>query len=209
MAAATGLTVIKRFTYRGVAEDYSNTYWFTGSVPSDAAAWRALFNAVANQEKTLFPSTVTIVGGYGYADDTGHKSGDTGTVSPAVWSVDLTVSPETPVAGTYVISGYQAMPGDDAVWIRWKTSRLNSKGKAIYLRKYYHPAITSTGGSTDNVATAQITALNAVGAKLQDGTFLDARTVTAPGHTDTILSHGASAYVTTRSLKRRGKRPGS
>jgi hypothetical protein len=199
MAAATGLTVIKSFTYLMQAEEYSNQYWFTGDVPADATEWRALFDALVAQEKTLYPSGVTVVGGYGYDSDAGD--------AVAVWSVDLTVSPETPVAGTQVVTSGYPSPGDSAVWVRWKTSRLNTKGKAIYLRKYFHPAFNQGVGHPDEPIAVATTALNAFGTKLRDASFIDARTITARGHTDTIVNSGSCQYITTRTLHRRGKRP--
>lgn len=198
---AVGLTVIKKFTYRGDAnEEYSNQYWFTGATPADGAAWRALFDALVAQEKTLLGWTTTIKG-YGYDDPS--------PTANSIWSVDLRNAPNTTVAGTLVVgaTGIPA-PGDDAVWCRWKTNRLTIKGKPIYLRKYYHPAIISTSGG-DTVLAAQVTALNAFATKMRDGSFLDGRTLTDRNHTDTLVSSSASAFVTTRTLKRRGKRPNS
>jgi hypothetical protein len=51
------------------------------------------------------------------------------------------------------------------------------------------------------------TALDAFATKMWDGTFLSARTLRARTHADTITSSGHDAYITTRTLKRRGKRP--
>jgi hypothetical protein len=67
----------------------------------------------------------------------------------------------------------------------------------------------ASGGVGDTILASQKTALLALGAKLQDGSFTEARTITAQAHDDTIVSHAASSYITTRTLKRRGKRPGS
>lgn len=202
MAARTGLTVVKRFPYRGsTTEEFSNTYHFDGTVPSDASAWRTLFDALVLQEKTVYPSQVQVIRGYGYATDD--------PLDNSVWSVDLTVSPNSPVAGTCSTSGAQRAPGDAAVWVRWKTSRLNSVGKAIYLRKYFHPAIVEAAGSDpDLVWSTQQTAMTAFGTKMMDGSFAGGK-ITAQEHTDTIISAGHSNYITTRTLKRRGKRPGS
>jgi len=207
MAAATGLTIIKRFSYRGDSmEEYSNTYWFTGTAPADATAWRALFDAVVTLEKACYPAAVTVVRGYGYNDDAGHKPDDEGDVAPAVWTVDLTVAPDTPVVGTCGVSGGAAAGGDSAVWVRWKTSRVTSPGgKAIYLRKYFHPAILQTG-TTDTLGTVQKANLLALGAGMYSGTLPGSRKITTAGKTDVILGHGASTYVTVRTLKRRGKR---
>jgi len=210
MSTQVGMTIIKKFTYRGdSAEEYSNTYWLSGTVPADTTAWRALFDALVLQEKTLYPPSVTVVRGYGYNDNTGHKTGDTGDVAPAVYSVDLTVAPNSPVAGTLSPSSNNQAPGDSAVWVRWKTGRLNTKGKAIYLRKYFHPAFMAGTTGGDAIDVMQGVKLTAFGTKMRDGTFLDARVVQAPGHTDAPVASGSSAYVTTRTLHRRGKRPNS
>lgn len=210
MAAACGVTVIKRFTYRGdPTEEYSNTYWFTGAAPATSTLWRTLFDALVTQEKTCYQAAVNVVRGYGYNDDSGHKGVAGESVAPAAWTVDLTVAPNTIVPGTGSFGSVYVPPGDLAVWLRWKTSRLSVKGKPIYLRKYFHPAYLPTSGSGEAILPAQSTALLALGAKLRDGSFLDSRTVTAPGHTDVLVGHGVSSWLTTRTLKRRGKRPGS
>jgi hypothetical protein len=200
---ATGITLVKKFTYRSdPLEEYSNTYFFTGSTPADAAAWLALMNALVAQEKLLYNSSVSIIRGYGYSSDADDRV--------AVYTNLFDTSPAAPVAGTLntTAANIYALPGDDAVWVRWKTSRLNSKGKAIYLRKYFHPAYSAVDAG-DAVPTAWKTPALAFGAKLRDGSFLDGRTLTAPGHTDTLVSHAVSQSFTTRTLKRRGKRPSS
>jgi hypothetical protein len=203
MAAVTGLTVIKKFAYRGDAtEEFSNQYWFTGAVPASTTAWRALFDALVAEEKKLYRSGVSIIRGYGYGSDV--------ETAPAVYSVDLTQAPNTPVLGNYVSNPtFPLAPGDTAGWVRWKTDRLNTKGKPIYLRKYFHGvALQSTAGG-DAIDATQVTAYSNFGAKLRDGSFLDARTLRSQHHDETLLGHGVSTYATTRTLKRRGKRPGS
>jgi hypothetical protein len=211
MAAACGITTVKQITYRGdSAEEYSNTYWFTGGAPTDAQLL-ALFNAIVLVEKACYPSFSSsgakVIRGYGYKDDTGHKPGDTGTVHPADWVNDISA---TPVQGTLTVSTLdQINPGDDAVWVRWKTSRRTDPGgKAIYLRKYFHPAIKNPS-SVETVLAAQQTALGALGTKMMDGSLPDARKLTTAGQNDVLLASAVSQYVTTRTLKRRGKRPNS
>jgi hypothetical protein len=202
MAAKVGLTIVKAFTYRGDStEEFSNTYHLTGTVPDTPTAWRTLFDALVAQEKTVYASAVSVVRGYAYATD--NPSDD------SVWSVDL-VTDSGVVPGTLSLGTGTPAPGDCAVWVRWKTSRLTSPGsKPIYLRKYFHGALMASGGVGDTILASQKTALLALGAKLQDGSFTEARTITAQAHDDTIVSHAASSYITTRTLKRRGKRPGS
>lgn len=203
MASQVGLTLIKQFTYRGdAAEEFSNTYHLTGSIPADDTAWKALADALITQEVKCYPAVVAVVRAYGYDSDADDAT--------AVWVHDYLAAAAS-VPGTLSPGSGQYTAGDVAVWVRWKTSRLNSKGKAIYLRKYFHSPIVAggSGGGSDSVLTAQKTLLAAFGTKLRDGTFLDGRTITARGHTDVITASGNSAWVTTRTLKRRGKRPGS
>lgn len=199
MAAVCGITLVKKFTYRADPnEEYANTYHFSGSVPSDNTAWTALFDALVAQEKTVYPSTTLVVQGYGYATDNPADN--------SVWSHDVHSSP---VAGTLsMTSGLKSM-GDSAVWVRWKTSRLNSKGKPIYLRKYFHPACQLDSTHPDDIQAAQSAALLAFGTKLMDGSFIDGRTIRSQANAETIISRSASTVLTTRTLKRRGKRPGS
>lgn len=199
MAAACGLTVVKKFTYRGDAnEEWSNQYWFTGGAPADAAAWDALWTALVAQEKTLYNLSVSIIKGYGYDQDIEKPT--------AVYVKDLTLAP---IAGTFNEAGTQTGAGDTANWIRWYTGRLNTKGKKIYLRKYFHPAYCKPVPDVDQTATTWRTAAQLVATKLQDGTFVGGRKLTAKGHSDAVTGGVPSTYTTVRTLKRRGKRPGS
>lgn len=201
MASQAGLTIIKSFTYDGHAEEWSNQYWFKGTVPANPTAWRALFDAIVLKEKACFDTNTMVVRGYGYDSDADNAS--------AIWTVDLQVSPETPVHGTLATadSTHPQAPGDAANWIRHKTSRLNTKGKAIYLRKYLHGVHTNGASSGDFPYATQKTNLTALATLLDDGTLPGTLTISARKHSDTILSRGVNTYITTRTLKRRGKRP--
>lgn len=202
MAAPTcGLTIIKQFPYRGdTHEEFSNHYWLTGSTPSDSTAWRALFDALVAEEKKCYTNQSKVVGGYGYnsvSDD-----------AVAVWSVDLLVAPNSPVNGTCTPAYNILSPGDCAYWVRWGLDRMNTRGKRVYLRKYFHPAYSISSSGGDTLSAELTTALNAFGAKLQDGSFLDGRKITDKLGT-AIVGHASGPYITTRTLKRRGKRPGA
>lgn len=200
MATVCGLTLIKRFPYRGDAsEEYSNQYWLTGAIPADHTEWLELADAMAALEQPIFTSDVEVLRAYGY-DDTAENA-------HSVWSWDFSLGAGTP-NGTLVTTSDTVCPGDAAVWVRWKTSRLNEDGKAIFLRKYFHPAVSEgTSVAERDLASAnQRAALLAMGEKLADGTFLDGRTLRSQTHDETGLIPAACSYVTTRTLKRRGKR---
>jgi hypothetical protein len=154
------------------------------------------------QEKTLYLGGAAVVRSYGYDSDADN--------AVAVWSYDYLAAAAS-VPGTITTGSGSYPAGDQAGWVRWKTSRFNTKGKAIYLRKYFHaiPIDVPTAGTTDKILPAWTTAANAFATKMTDGSFVSGRLITARGHSDVIVSHAASTWITTRTLKRRGKRPGS
>lgn len=201
MSAVCGITSLKEFTYRGLPEAWSNTYWFEGAIPSDNTAWKSLYDALVLQEKTFLPPAVTLIGAYGYDDNSDDRN--------AVYHIDMKVSPNAVVAGTYSGGGAAGASGDAAMWIRWGTSRNNTNGRKIYLRKYYHGVYNSGGAGFDALLGTQKTALSAFGAKMMDGSFIDGRTLRSRLHDETLVGHAESTYITTRTLKRRGKRPGA
>lgn len=194
------IQVVKEFSYRGQPEQYANTYALSGPTPADTTAWRALFDALKLQERTLYTNLVSIVHGYGW--NRLPEKGD-----HALWSVDLKVSPNSVDAGTYNNLTQRWTPGDGAAWIRWGLDRFtNPGGKRIYLRKYFHPAYLAS--TPDQIEAGWQTAASAFAQKLQDGSFLDARKlVDKDGNIP--IGHAVSTYATTRTLKRRGKRPAS
>lgn len=192
------LTLVKTFTYRGAPEEWTNTYFFTGDAPSSPASWKTLADNVAAGEKTLYPSTTKIVRAIG------HEAGE----SVAVWSYDYEAVSEE-IAGTYTLTGAAAEAGDTAQWLRWSTDQLTSRGKPIYLRSYYHPGFRDGSGTVDAVAPSWQTAAQAFGDDWIDG-FLDGDAEErhrAGPHGVVGLVATPSSFITTRTLKRRGRRP--
>ena len=199
MPTATGLVTIKKFSYRDDNdEEWSNKWWFTGVIPADETAWLNLFTAVVNLEKACFTSNCTVVRAYGYDNSDDH--------SPAVWVYDLE-SEAAPIPGTLVINtGVDTlMSGDQAGLIWWKTSRRNARGKWVYLRKYFHDGTINTADS-DAISGNSAAAYGNLALKMSDGTLAGGRIVRSPGQDEVIQEASASSWVTTRTLKRRGKR---
>lgn len=192
------LTLVKTFSYRGDPEEWSNTYFFEGALPSSGASWKVLADAVITHEKTLYDSSTSVVRAIG------HQAGD----SIAVWAYDYAAADES-VPGTYAKTGATALSGDTAAWVRWSTDTLTSKGKPIYLRSYFHPAYSSTADGADDVAASWITVAQEFGdawiAGFDDG---DGHLHVRGGPRGAAgLVAVPSLYTTTRTLERRGKRP--
>jgi len=199
VAAQNGIVVTKSFDYRGEPEEWSNRYWFTETAPWTAAQFRTIFDNIATHEASLFTSATTVVSGYGYNDNDEHAQ--------AVWSVDLRLAPNTPVPGTFQPGTAERQAGDSSIFCWWKTSRKNKRGKPIYLRKYFHDVYNEAGPPHDGVADLQRLALEAFAEGFYTQTFLGFG-LAAQGHPDEdLIAYGAHPWITTRTLKRRGKRP--
>jgi hypothetical protein len=169
----------------------------TGATPADSTAWRSLFDNIVLNEKPLYTAATSVIRGYGY--DKVPAKGD-----HAIWSVDLRPT-STTVPGTLVPSTNAKFAGDQASWIRWSLNRYNSKGKRIYLRKYFHDGVVvSTGG--DTLLPAYTSILQTFGNFMMGSSVGGSRTI-CDKLGNTPIASVPSTYVTTRTLKRRSKRP--
>jgi len=186
---------IKSFLYRGVPEEFSNSYCSTGAPPTSLADWISLFNLFATNEKPIYPATVKFVRALGYNDANAN----------AVASYAWTAGSE-PV-GTFAPSaGQPAMPGDVAAFISWPTDKRSSKGKIVYKRSYHHGVYAQAAPNEDYLASNQLSVMNT----WQQGVH----GVMGPGWSGLTLPDGTPTnagtvhpFLTTRTLKRRGKRP--
>lgn len=134
--AAPGVILYKTFTYRGNDEEWGNTYHFTGSAPSTPADWRDLVDALVDLEKTVLLNTVTIERAICYEN----------TDDDSVYSYDLSAfGGNVPGSIDNSLLGGTIQEGGTSYMARWDTGRRSTKGKPIYLRKYWHPAISGTG----------------------------------------------------------------
>lgn len=195
MPDTPSITLVKRMTYRGAPEEWSNTYHFNGTTPSDDADWKALALAIHSTEKTLYISDVKLVTAYGYEAGTDNS----------VAQIDFTSGTPLLPAGTYVIGGTAyKWSGDQACWIRAKIG-VSSTGKKVYIRKYFHGG-SSEPGSPDELDTDLTPLYTAHAVAALGGGWPGGATWCGPqGQAGSVPV--VSRYVTTRTLKRRGKRP--
>ena len=201
MAPTDSITIIKSFSYRGAAEEFSNTYHMDGATPVSAASWKTLADNIIAAEKLILPSTCSIIRA------TGHKAGT--TVAQFLYDY---AAHSASVAGTFSPAGGTVpAPGDAAGWVRWSTAAVTSRGKPIYLRSYFHNVYIGNADATkDNIGSTMKTAFETYATAWITG-FVDGSSVThhrAGPNGATVLSPVlGSSFVTTRTLERRGKRP--
>lgn len=199
MATVCGLILVKEMDYRErTDEEWSSRYWFTGGIPADDAAWLNLATEIITQEKTCYASSSKVVRAYGYSDNT-----DAGY---AVWTYDFKLQ-AAPIPGTLTgAAGEPKMAGDQAGFVYWRTARRNSRGKWVYLRKYLHDAFVSTADH-DALGGSTITNYRSFALTLSNGLLSNGRIIRSQLQDEVITRAEASQWVTTRTLKRRGKRP--
>jgi len=144
IAATPSIRVIKSFTYRDVARQWSNRYHFNGGTPADNAHWTTLSDAIVTAEKAAHYSINTIVETIGYA------AGSEVPVFSKTYST----------AGTLAAGTDQFCPGDCAALVRYSTTARTSKNHPVYLFNYYHGVKwDTTEGVVDELSPGEKTAL--------------------------------------------------
>jgi hypothetical protein len=195
--ATPGVFIIRKFQYRGNDEEWGNGYHFQGDAPSAPADWRSLVDALVALESPMLLDTVSTVRALCYPDYSPHHD--------SVYTYDLTHFAGAVPGGLDHTDGPDC-PGDTAFWCRWGTGRVNSQGKPIYLRKYFHGCLTNGPPNQDELLTGQRTLAQTYAAAVRDSTG-DWPGMAQPNGDPTDETYLTSTYLTTRTLKRRGRRP--
>jgi hypothetical protein len=190
------LTIEKSFTYRGAREHWDNVYHLD-QIPTSSAQWQALGDLVAGKEQACLPSNVQIERYFGHTP---------GTPPVLVFELDQPPVGEGGPAGAYTpIATEHQVPGDGAIWVRYGTTQKTSLGKPIYLRNYYHCVFYD--GAADTFSPRQATNFNAMAADWVAGINASGTTFRRAGPRGAVAqNHAVSTFITTRTLKRRGRR---
>lgn len=193
MGAHDAVTIVKDMPYRNAKEEWSNTYTLDGTTPSSDTEWKTLYDAIIASEKGCYGPDTRVIRAYGYVSGQDH----------AQHSYDYLGSNQV-VQGAWQRGSYAKWAGDQACWLRMRVGTTPA-GKPRYIRKYFHDG----GGSTsqpDYIAAELKTAYVTHGTKMVSGTLPGGMVWIGPDGT-VGTQPAASSWVTTRTLKRRGRRP--
>jgi hypothetical protein len=188
------MTIVKSFEYRGIYEEWSNQYHLSG-VGADAAAHRAIADDLIALEIACYSERVTVRRVLVYADSD----------APSIYTYDL-ASFAGVVTGELDSTSGVTQAGDAAGWVRWDTGKTSSTGKKVYLRKYFHDPHASSDATPDTLSASWVTQYQGFGdSMLAD--FSGTVHMVDPEGDDPPGPALAGPYITTRTLKRRGRRP--
>lgn len=193
--AAPGVVLYKEFTYRGSPEEWGNTYHFLGDPPSDPAGWRDLVDDLVALETPIIVSLNNITRAICYEN----------TDDASVYSYDLSAfAGVVPGGFDSAALGRHNQEGGTSYMMRWNTGRRSSRGKDIFLRKYWHPAPSATA-TPDVLAPEMVTRLDTFGPAVMavSGSWPG---LAGPDHVAPISSHSLT-YTNYRDLRKGRRRP--
>lgn len=194
MSEAPGFIVTNSFTYRGSTEEWSQKYHHDGTAPSTPAAWRSFCNNFIDAYRLVLGTQVEVLRFQCYED----------LSAPTTYTYNL-ADFSGPFAGEYALSsGEDWASGDTAYLERWNTGRMSTKGKPVYLFKYFHPAAIHEA-TPDQLAPTLKTAMDTFGAAVMAG--ISGSLKIADKNGNPVTGYYTEPYATTRTLKRRGRRP--
>lgn len=195
MPDTPSIVLVKSMSYRDKYEEFSNRYHFSGPTPADDAAWSTLALDIFAKEGLALTHDVHLVRAYGYKAGTEHS----------IAQIDYAAPGPPPAGGFAPALAENLQAGDAAATIRWETGELNSRGKKIYCRKYFH-VVYRKAATTDMLDEVQAAFFLSFAEKMIDGSLPNG--VKYCGPQGAVLSNPyVDPWLTTRTLKRRGKRP--
>jgi hypothetical protein len=141
--------IVKQFTYREVARQFSNRYHIGVNFPQTPAAWKTLIDNVAGAETDLFPPLANggakIVAGYGLGPNSNIP------VHEETYNYDGVLAHDT----------WSPSPGDAAAIVKYTTPDRSIRNHPIYLWSYYHAVGAQPGVDGDKLNTVQHAAIQA------------------------------------------------
>jgi hypothetical protein len=193
MAEAAGFIVVVQFSYRGTDEEWSQGYHIADAWV-DEADFRATMDSFRVEMANVVSERTTFLRFIGYQDRS----------LPHDFVYDISGSGLT---GAFDTTGLTPMPGDTAAWVRWPIARRSTRGKPIYLRKYFHDVYATEDLNPDALANNQRLAMDDFGDNARTGVWDGHVIADRLGATTTVRDiNDNSIWLTTRTLEKRGRR---
>jgi hypothetical protein len=130
--AVVAFSITKRVTFRDSTQEFSNVYHYKTTDRINATEGEARVNELVAFEKTIHSTEVTFVRGRAW------NAGGTNQENDMVY--------QAPLSGTGTAAPVATLDRERAFLFRWPAG-LDSRGKPVYLRKYYHACGTLGGAA--------------------------------------------------------------
>lgn len=165
--ARVGVSITKSLSFRGVAQEFGNTYYYETPLPVIESVASSLIDNIVTKEKAIFSSSVSFLFGRCWSAG-GTKQENNMLSQKALSGVGAGPSP---------ISGQDR---ERAFLVRFRAG-VDTRGNPVYLRKWWHLNVGSFGANnltnsmlenTAQLTTAMRTAIEASGDNFKSITAL-------------------------------------
>jgi hypothetical protein len=169
-----GLQVLKRTTYRGGVQHFANTYHYESAIVSnDLAGLEALLDAIVALEKTIFATDVTFIQGRVW--------------STALGQANNQMLVDKPLSGAGVRVTQTTLDRERAVLIQFRAG-VDTRGRPVYLRKWYHICGAAISGNWPNDVMQQIAQISSTFRSDYVAFGNSIKSVTAGGATNLLVA---------------------
>lgn len=131
--AILGVSITKSTSFRGVQQEFSNTYYYNYSGVVGSGAGISAIDAVVAIEKPFHSTNVNFLRGRCWT--AGGTKAENNMIADKALSGAGTAAPNT------------SMDKERAVLVRFRAGN-DTRGNPVYLRKWWHVDLSAIGGST-------------------------------------------------------------
>lgn len=136
--ARVGISITKSTSFRGVAQEFANTYYYNAPEPITAPVVEAAIDLIVTKEKAIHASSVTFVRARGWS--AGGSEATNAMIVDKALSGAGSQSPQS-----------IGIDKERAFLVRIRAGS-DSKGRPVYLRKYWHLDVSVMGGQSISTA---------------------------------------------------------
>lgn len=128
-----GVSITKSVSFRGVAQEFSNTYYYEFATDPTAAIATDIINIIVTKEKAMHSSAVSFLRARAWS------AGGTKEQNNMLVQMTLSGNGSQSTAGT--------LDRERAVLVRFRAGS-DSRGRPVYLRKWWHLDVGAMAGSS-------------------------------------------------------------